>query len=166
MDISGGIYTDQIGRFPVISSQGNKYILVAYHYNSNTIHAEPLRTRSDLDLTAAYQKLHSLLTNRGLRPHFHILDNDCPNVHKNFMRDLNKQFQQVPPHIHRRNSTELAIRPFNEQFIAGLSRTHKESLIHLWCQLIPHAILTLNLLLKSCMNPKLSGYAQMHGEFN
>ena len=51
--ISGKIYTDQTGRFPVTSSKGNKYILVAYHIESNTIHAEPRKTRSGLDITAA-----------------------------------------------------------------------------------------------------------------
>ena len=146
VDISGKIYTDQTGRFPVTSSKGNKYILVAYHFDSNTIHAEPLKTRSGLDLTSAYQKLHSLLTNRGLRPHLHILDNECPNVLKHFMREVNEKFQLVPPHIHRRNSAERAIRTFKEHFIAGLSSTHKDFPLHLWCQLIPHAILTLNLL--------------------
>ena len=39
VDLSGKIYTDQTGRFPVISSKGNKYILAAYHYDSNTIYA-------------------------------------------------------------------------------------------------------------------------------
>ena len=80
--LSGKIYIDQTGRFPVTSSKGNKYILAAYHFDSNTIHAEPLKTRSGLDITAAYQKLHSLLTNISLRPHLHILDNECPNVLK------------------------------------------------------------------------------------
>ena len=88
-DISEKMYTDQTGRFPVTSSKGNKYILVAYHFESNTIHTEPLKTRSGLDLTAAYQKLHRLLTNRGLRPHLHILDNECPNVLIFFMREVN-----------------------------------------------------------------------------
>ena len=72
--------------FPVTSSKGDKYILVAYHYDSNIIHGEPLKTRSGLDLTTAYQKLHILLTNIGLIPHMNILDNECPNVVKNFMR--------------------------------------------------------------------------------
>ena len=53
VDIYRKKYTDQTGRFPVTSSKGNKYILVAYHYNSNTIHAEPLKIISGLDLTAA-----------------------------------------------------------------------------------------------------------------
>ena len=92
VDLSGKFYTYQKGRFPVTSSKGNKYILVAYHYKSNTIHAEPLKTRSGLYLTAAYQNLHSLLTNRGFRPHLHILDNECPNFLKIFMREVNEQF--------------------------------------------------------------------------
>ena len=82
------------------------------------------------------------------------------------MREVNENFQLVPPHIHCRKSAELAIRTFKEHFIAGLSSTHKEFLLHLWCQLLPHVSLTLNLLWKSCMNPKLSGYAQLHRNFN
>ena len=82
------------------------------------------------------------------------------------MREVNKKFQLVPPHIHRRKSAEQAIRIFKEHFILGLSSNHKDFLLHLWCQLIPHAILMINLLRQSRMNPKLSGYAQLHGEFN
>ena len=144
--ISGNIYTDQKGRFPVTSSKGNTFILVAYHYDSNKIHAELLKTISGLDLTTSYKKLHMLLKNRGLRPNLHILDNECPNVLKIFMREVNKKIQLVPPHIHWRNSAERAIRTFKEYFIAGLSSTHKDFLLHLWCRLIPHAILTLNCL--------------------
>ena len=59
--------------------------MVAYHYYSNTIHAEPLKTRTGLELKTAYHKLHSLLTNRGLKPSLHIMDNECPNVLKTFM---------------------------------------------------------------------------------
>ena len=166
VDLSGKVYTYQTGRFSVTSIRGNKYILVAYNFDSNTIHTELLKTRSGLELTTEYQKLHSLLTNRGLRPHLHILDNECPNVIQKFMREVNENFQLFPPHIHRRNSAEYAIRTFKENFIAGLSSTHKDFPLHIWCRLIPHAILALNLLRQSRMNPKLSGYAQLHGAFN
>ena len=163
VDLTGKFYTDQTGRFPVTSSKGNKYILVAYHYDSNTIHAEPLKTRPGLDLMTAYQKLHSLLTKRGLKPHLHILENECTNVFKIFNREVNEKFQLVPPHIHCRNSAERYIRTFKENFIAVISSTHKDFPLHIWCRLLPHASLTLNLLRKSCMNPKLSRYAQLHG---
>jgi hypothetical protein len=34
---SGQIYTDQTGRFHVVSSKGNKYIMVLYEYDVNSI---------------------------------------------------------------------------------------------------------------------------------
>ena len=63
-----------------------------------------LKTRSGLDLTTAYQKLQSLLTNGGLRPFLNILDNECLNVLKTSMREVNEKFQLVPTHIHQRDS--------------------------------------------------------------
>ena len=79
------------------------------------------------------------------------------------MRELNEKIQVVPPHIHRKNSEERAIRTVKENFIAVLSSLHKDFRLHLWYQIISHAILKLNLLQQSCMNPNLSGYLQLHG---
>ena len=39
VDLTGKFYTDQTVLFPITSRKGNKYILVAYYYDSNTIHA-------------------------------------------------------------------------------------------------------------------------------
>ena len=121
---------------------------------------------SGLDLKKSYQKLHSLLTNRGLKPNLHIMENEYPNVLKMLMREVNEKFQLVPTHIHHINWAERAIRTFKENFISGLASTHKEFPLHLCCWLLPQASLKINLIQKSCMNPKLSGYAQLHGEFN
>ena len=114
VDLTGKYYTDQTGRSPVTSNKINKYILVAYHYDSNNIHAEPLKTRSVLYLKTDYHKIHSLLTNKVLKPRIHILDNECPNVLKIFMKEVNEKFQLVPPHINHRNSEERAIRTFKK----------------------------------------------------
>ena len=126
----------------------------------------PLKTRSGLDLKTTYQKLHIFLTRRGLKPHLHILDNKCSNVHKNFMREVNEKFQLVPPHIHRRNSAEQAIQTFKAYVISGIYSTHKDLPLHIWCELLPHVSLIIKLLRQYRMNPKLSGYAQLYGEFN
>jgi hypothetical protein len=37
---AGQIYTDQTGRFPVVLSNGNKYIMILYDYYSNAILAQ------------------------------------------------------------------------------------------------------------------------------
>jgi hypothetical protein len=45
---AGQIYTDQTGRFPVVSSKGNKYIMILYDYDSNAILAQPIKYRTAL----------------------------------------------------------------------------------------------------------------------
>ena len=71
--------------FPITYIKGNKYILLEYHYYFNTIYAELLKTLSGIDLMTAYHKIHIRLTNRGLKPSSHILDNECTNVLNTFM---------------------------------------------------------------------------------
>ena len=41
---TGKLYTDLTGRFPVQSSRGNKYILVAYNFDSYSICVKPLKS--------------------------------------------------------------------------------------------------------------------------
>jgi hypothetical protein len=68
---TGKIYTDQTGRFLVTSSQGHKYILILYDYNSNAILAEPIKSRSGSDILRAYTKLFDYLQQRGFKPRTH-----------------------------------------------------------------------------------------------
>jgi hypothetical protein len=52
---AGQIYTDQTGRFPVISRKRNKYIMFIYEYYDNAILAEPIKNRTALELLIAFQ---------------------------------------------------------------------------------------------------------------
>ena len=56
-EYSNKIYTDQTGRFPVISSRGYKYIMIAYDYDSNNILAETLKSSTSLHIKNAYQTM-------------------------------------------------------------------------------------------------------------
>ena len=165
-EIEGKIYTDQTGRFPVTSSRGNKYIMVAYDYDSNTIHAEAMKSRTGGELKAAYKKIQTLLASRGLKPKVHFLDNECADTFKQLMTEAGEEYQRVPPHVHRKNAAERAIQTLKNHLIAGLSSTHNDFPLHLWCRMLPHALTTLNLLRSSRINPKLSGYAQLHGAYD
>ena len=82
------------------------------------------------------------------------------------MNKVNEKFQLVPPHIHQWNATKRAISTFKDHFIAGLASANKDFPLHLWCRLVPHAVITLNLMRQSRINPKLIGHAILHGEFN
>ena len=39
------LYTDDMGRFPIRSRSGHRYIMLAFHYNSNAILIEPFQSR-------------------------------------------------------------------------------------------------------------------------
>jgi hypothetical protein len=52
---AGQIYTDQTGRSPVVSSKGNKYIMILYDYDSNAILAQPIKDRTAPELLKVFQ---------------------------------------------------------------------------------------------------------------
>ena len=114
----------------------------------------------------AYRKIQTLLTSQGLQPKLHLLDNKCAASFKNFMRSVNETFQLVPPHLRRQNAVKRAIQTWKNHFIAGLTSVHPNFHLHLWCRMIQHANITLDLLRSSRINPKLSAYAQLHGAFD
>ena len=163
---SSKIFTDQTGRFPITSSHHYKYIMIAYDYDSNNILEEPMKSRTRLHKKDAYQKIRKLLCSRGLIPRTHVLDNECSKVSKEYMEEENENFHLVPPHLRRRNAAERAIQTFKKHFIAGMVSTHKKSPLHLWCHILPQAIVTLKLLCPSRINPTLSSHAQLHGLFD
>ena len=140
--------------------------MVTYDHDSNTIHDEPMKNRSGPELLKSYTAIHNLLSERGLAPKIHYLNNECPTVLQKFMTAKDKRFQLVLPHPHRRNSAERVIQTFKNHLIAGLASINKNPPVHIWCRLLPHCLLTLNLLRPSWINPKLSAYAQLHGAFN
>jgi hypothetical protein len=51
----GQIYTDQTGRPPVVSSKGNKYIMILYDYDINAILAQPIKDRTAPELLKAFK---------------------------------------------------------------------------------------------------------------
>jgi hypothetical protein len=163
---SGQIYTNQTGRFPVTSRRGNKYIMILYDYDSNSILAEPMKSRTDDEIIPSYQALHDRLIAAGLKPRLQKLDNEASRCLKQFLNTNDIEFQLVPPHSHRRNAAERAIRTFKNHFIAGLCSTDKLFPMNLWCRLIRQAEITLNLLRASRINPRLSAYAQLSGAFD
>jgi hypothetical protein len=84
----------------------------------------------------------------------------------NYDRANDIKLQLVPPHIHRRNAAEHAIRTWKNHFIAGLCSTDTEFPQHLWDRLTDQAQTTLNILCPSQHNPHISAYAALKGTFD
>jgi hypothetical protein len=107
---AGQIYTDQTGISPVVSSKGNKYIMILYDYDSNDILAQPIKDRTAPELLKAFQLMEQELVARGLKPRLMKLDNEASKLLKTYFHQQNNTFQLVPTYSHRRNSAERAIR--------------------------------------------------------
>jgi 3-deoxy-D-arabino-heptulosonate 7-phosphate (DAHP) synthase len=114
------IYTDQTGRFPVVSSKGNRYIMVLYEYDGNAILAEPIKNHTAAELLRAFQVMEKQLSARGLQPKLMRLDNEASQLLKSYLHEQDITFQLVPPYNHRRNAAERAIRSFKDHLSAGL----------------------------------------------
>jgi hypothetical protein len=104
------IYTDQTGRFPVVSRKGNKYITIVYDYDSNAILAQNIKYRTATELLTAFQAMEQKLVARGLKPKLLKLDNDASKLLNTYLHQQNITFHLVPPYSHIRNTAERAIR--------------------------------------------------------
>jgi hypothetical protein len=117
----GHLYTDLTGKFPVRSSKGNSYVMVFYIYDCNYVKVIPMKSRSSLEWVKAYDSVHQELIVKGFKPKLQTLDNEASTALKNSFTVNDIAYQLVPPHCHRRNAAERAIRNFKEHSVAGIS---------------------------------------------
>jgi hypothetical protein len=104
-----------------------------------------MKSRSASEWVKAYDSVHQELTVKGFKPKLQTLDNEASAALNNFFTVNDIAYQLVPPHCHRRNAAERAIRTFKEHFVAGLSSVDPSLPLHLWDRLLPQAEITLNL---------------------
>jgi hypothetical protein len=160
------IETDQTGIFTVVSSKGNKNIMILYDYDSNAILEKPIKDRTAPELLKAFQFMEQELVARGLKPNLMKLDNEASKLLKDYLYQQDITFQLVPPYSHRRNSAEQAIRSFTDHLIARLCSTDKSFPMHLWDEILSQAVITLNMLRTSRINPKLSAATHISGQYD
>ena len=165
-DTLSNAYFDMTGKFPRRSTRGNNYIMIGYHYDANTILAQPMRDRSAASMTAVWKHLHDKYKRAAVAPNIYILDNEFSNELRQAMMKEDIDFQLVPPHSHRNNQAERAIQTFKAHFKAGLATCDPNFPISEWDRLLDQCNITLNLLRSSRANPKLSAWAYLFGEFN
>jgi hypothetical protein len=102
----------------------------------------------------------------GLKPKLMKLDNEASKLFKAYVHHQDIVFQLVPPYSHIRNSAERAIQSFKDHLIAILFSTDKSFPMHLWDRLFPQAVITLNMLRTSRINPKLSAATPISGQYD
>lgn len=165
-EATGKIFSDPTGRFLTPSTTGISYILVVYDYDSNYIHAEPMLNRTKEEHVRALKQAINLFKSRGLTPQLHKLDNEASALLQDYMHGEHIEVQLVPPGLHRRNAAERAIRTFKNHLIAGLCSTDPNFPLKLWDKVLPQALLTLNIMRASRLNPLLSAHSQLYGFYD
>ena len=120
------MYTDPTGRFLVPSTKGNKYTLCGYDYDSSYVFAEPMKNRKKASQIKAVTTIIQNLKAAGLRPTFHILDNEVSTDLIEFLEtDENITVQLAPAGCHCKNAAERAIRTFKTISLLGCAQHTK-----------------------------------------
>ena len=100
------------------------------------------------------------LTFRGQKFNLQIIYNEVSSEHKHFIKECwNITYQIVPPDIHQRNAAECTNFTFKDHFLSILAGINNAFPKYLWDLLSEQADLTLNLLLQSTLNPRISAWA-------
>eukprot|EP00804_Cyclotella_cryptica_P024289 CCRYP_012553-RA/>CCRYP_012553-RA protein AED:0.37 eAED:0.37 QI:0/0/0/1/0/0/2/0/683 len=162
-DTHGTLYTDQTGKFPHLSSQGNRYQMILYHVDSNSIWAEPTKNKTEGELILARNRALQRMKACGIQPTRQVLDNEISAAYKLAITASGMTYQLVPPDDHRRNIAEKAIQTWKDHFIAVISGTDAKFPLHLWCQLLPQMERQLCLLRQSNAYPHISSHTHLYG---
>jgi hypothetical protein len=132
------MYSDQTGKFPAVSSKGNRYIMVLHDVDSNLSWAEPMKNQTGGELILARNWALTRMQRQGINPKHQILNNQASDSYKDAIRASGgMSYQLVPPDDHRCNMAKKAIQTFKDHFIGVLSGCAVTMPIHLWCQLLP-----------------------------
>jgi hypothetical protein len=142
--VTGYTYSNQTGKFIAPSRSGMNYILVLYEYDGNSVHAEPIKNRTAVEIKRAYALLIKLLQSHGLQPKLQFLDNEASELLIDFMQSKGIDHQLAPPHLHCRNAAKHAISTYKDHFIAGLSSTDPLYPLNLWDKLVEQSVITLS----------------------
>ena len=101
----------------------------------------------------------------GVAPNTHVLDNEKSADLIDAFTLQKVDYQLVAPYRHCKQA-ERAIRTCKEHFKTCIALVDPNFPLSEWNRLIPQTNITLNLLQNARVNPKLSAYSYMYGDFN
>jgi hypothetical protein len=125
---------------------------------------EPMKSRASPQYIQAYERTLRHFQHLGTTISLQLLDNETTSTAlEEFFQSKGVQYQYVPPHNHRANRAEPAIRDVKNHLIAILATTHSEFPLYLWDELLDQAQVKLNSLRPYARNPTISAYHGIHG---
>eukprot|EP00804_Cyclotella_cryptica_P005555 CCRYP_003060-RA/>CCRYP_003060-RA protein AED:0.28 eAED:0.31 QI:0/0/0/1/0/0/4/0/813 len=167
--------TDTICNVFCFAALADKHHGTIHHARRQSVLPRGIRLRPELHLRhpptqstrrinmTAFNHVFQDLKAKGYKPTFNVTDNQATTPIKAYLGTEDCKWQFVKPHNHRVNAAERAIQTFKNHFISGLCSTDSNWPLQLWDTMTEQAIITLNLLRTSRIDPSKSAYHQLHG---
>ena len=77
-----------------------------------------------------FDKVYGKLTSRGIKPTFHVMDNEASSAIMDWLQRVKQvDAQKVSPHNHRANVAERMIETGKHHLISGIAGTDENFLI-------------------------------------
>ncbi len=165
--ITGTMYTNLSGAFPVHSFKSMQYIFVAYIYGLNAILVCAMPSKNNTAMITAFTNILATLAAPGYKPTLNITNNKCSKTVELHIKSKKMNIHLVPPHTKKRvNAVGRAIATFKEHFIAGLATVDKNYPLQLGDKFLHQVELTLNLLRFSHRDPSKSANEEVNRFFD
>ena len=165
-DLKGISSSDQTGAFPHTSARGNRYIMVMEDSDAGPILAVAIRSRDNKHLLEGFKEMHDTLKKAGINPILHRVDNEFSKelIEEIELRGL--KYQIAPRGNHRTIPAERGMQTLKNHFISVLYGCDPTFPKNQWDRVLPVAVLTLNMLRPSRINPAKSAYNELWGNFD
>jgi hypothetical protein len=155
-------HSDATGKFPITSVEGYNYILVSIF--RGYISCQGMESRTQLSYEKAYKHLYSHYKRHGHIPTFQRIDNEKSHLILQFFKDSDTKIQFVPPHNHRGNKAENAIRWVKNGLISMLLGASSTMPAKLWSKALPQLEIILNHLRPWHGDTTKSAFEGFHGK--
>ena len=157
-ELTNPIAIDQADRYPVTSFEGHKYVTVMVDVDTGYITAAPIMFQKSPQLVKGFQECYEELKSKGIIAQMVRLDTEISNQMIAEFKKQELDYQLASPGNHRVVDVERAVGIFKNHFIAIRSGTDPEFPQKGWAHLICHAVITLNMLRPSRINPCILAY--------
>jgi hypothetical protein len=119
-NITGLVFSNQTGRFPITSNRGHACLVIFYIYDTNFIASVPIKNQTKQELLHANQITYKYLSSHGFKPCLHKMDNKFSKDVKDFIQSQQPTLQYTALDIHRTGSAEQAIHTWKNHFTIGI----------------------------------------------
>ena len=115
-DLKEILPSDQTGAFPHMSARGNRYIMIMEDSDTGPILATSIRLRNKEHLLEGFKEMHNTLTQVGINPVLHRIDNEITNklIKEIGVRGL--KYQTAPRENHQMVAAEQGIQTLKNHF--------------------------------------------------